>query len=525
MKRKEFIRCTPEEVGIPSGAIMKLLDVLEGGGFTEMHGIMILRHDKICAEGWWAPYAPQLHHALHSLSKTWTATAIGLCEYEGLLQLTDKVSDLLPEKMPASLSKRVAGITVRDVMTMASGSETEGDNYEQGWVESFFARPFEHEPGTFWRYNSHATSILSAIVEKVSGMSMLAYLTPRLFDKIGVDASHIMCYRSADGICLGGHGMFTCTEDNLRLMRLYLNNGVWDGERLLGAQFAADAVSPLMDTAPAHAHTPWIYDNCCGYGYQIWCCRPEGSYRADGAYGQFCVVVPSLDLLVSINETGYLGNHMSHNELRLLKGHIGEEHPVHGPQATLNALFDILLPEIKQGTDALPPSEEAKRLRERMTRLAVPRPAADVHDRSEHPLDVTLLPKAGKISFAMLRGMSKHNEAYPGADDICLHCANGQLRVVYHEGGTERCFTADMRGLWSTGKLVYTEHRELVSDVACAAWWEGTDVLRLSLRWIETENENSFTFTFEDGLVCIHKWVSSGAFDAPQTRDAIYQIK
>lgn len=525
MNRKEFARCLPEEVGIPSEAIMKLLDTLEDGGFTEMHGLMIMRHDKVCAEGWWKPFGPGLHHALHSLSKTWTATAIGLCEYEGLLNVTDRVCDILPDKMPSPLPARVARMTVRDVMTMASGSETEKEDYEDGWVEDFFARPIEHEPGAFWRYNSHATAILSAIVERVSGTSMVAFLTTRLFEKIGVDASRIMCYRGGDGTCLGGHGMFTCTEDNLRLMRLYLQGGVWEGERLLSEAFVKDATSPLMDTAPAHAHTPWIYDNCCGYGYQIWMCRPEGSYRADGAYGQFCVVIPSLDMIVSINETGYLGRHMSHNELRLLKGRVGEDQPVHGPQATLNALFDILLPAIKPEVSSLPVGETAHRLTQRLKRLSLPRPGAGETHYAEKPLSITLVPAGERISFSMLRGMGKHNRPWPGAERIRLQCGHGQLRMTITEGGVDREIVADMRGGWSTGKLIYTENRELVTDVVCAAWWDKAGALQLSVRWVETENENRYAFTMDGTSVHISKWVPAGENDTLESRSAVYRIQ
>ena len=111
---QRFERCLPEEVGIPSEAIDAFLDELENGGFTQMHGLMIMRHGKVCAEGWWAPFAPGLHRCDHSLSKTYTATAIGLAEYQGLLKLSDRVCDILPDKMPAQMSDRLSRLTIRD---------------------------------------------------------------------------------------------------------------------------------------------------------------------------------------------------------------------------------------------------------------------------------------------------------------------------------------------------------------------------------------------------------------------------
>ena len=521
--RKEFERCTPEAVGIPSGAVMELLDTLEGGGFTQMHGLMIMRHGKVCAEGWWAPYAPQLHHALHSLSKTWTATAVGLAEREGLLSLDDHVCDILPERMPRPLTERARLVTVRDLLMMASGSEQEDAGYPKDWLERFFSLSMTHEPGKWWRYDTHGTAVLSAVVEKVSGLSMVDYLDTRLFGKIGIDGRHVMCRVGDDGTCLGGHGMFTTNEDDLRLMKLYLDGGVWEGERLLNERFVKDATSPLQDTSPAHAHTPWIYDNCCGYGYQIWMCRPEGSYRADGAYGQFCVVVPSLDLIVSIHEAGYLGEHMSHNELELLKGKIGADQPVHGPQATLNALFDILLPQLSD--EPLTPGKETKRLEERLRRLAIPRPAASVTDRTERPLDVELTARDGGISFAIMYGMAKHNEDRPGAERIRLRCADGRLTLVSTEAGTERTIVADMRGGRATGKLVYTDHHEIVTDVACAAWWNAEDELELSVLWYETEDEDRFRFRFEGGRCEVTEWVETGVFGPRNEKRAVYTAR
>ena len=155
---QRFERCLPEEVGIPSEAIDAFLDELENGGFTQMHGLMIMRHGKVCAEGWWAPFAPGLHHCDHSLSKTYTATAIGLAEYQGLLKL--------PVKMPAQMSDRLSRLTVRDLLVMGDGSEEEETTYPADWLERYFARPITHEPGTFWRYNSHTTAVLSAIIER-----------------------------------------------------------------------------------------------------------------------------------------------------------------------------------------------------------------------------------------------------------------------------------------------------------------------------------------------------------------------
>ena len=88
MSEKRLPRTTPEEAGVESAAIGRMLD-----GFLEkgvgVHGIMLLRHGKVFAEGWYAPYRPDLTHMLFSLSKSFTSTAIGFAVQEGLLSIED----------------------------------------------------------------------------------------------------------------------------------------------------------------------------------------------------------------------------------------------------------------------------------------------------------------------------------------------------------------------------------------------------------------------------------------------------
>ena len=113
--RREFERVTPESVGIPSAAVQRLLDRLDESN-TEMHGLMVMRHGKVCAEGWWTPYAPGLRHGLQSLSKTYAATAVGLLYTEGLIRLDERVIDIFPEDAPEqpseNLKKLCAGCVV-----------------------------------------------------------------------------------------------------------------------------------------------------------------------------------------------------------------------------------------------------------------------------------------------------------------------------------------------------------------------------------------------------------------------------
>ena len=519
MKRREFERTTPEAVGLRSEDIEWLLDELESG-FTEMHGLMIMRHGKVCAEGWWAPYGPGVRHGLQSLSKTYAATAVGIACTEGLLHLDDKVIDIFPDEAPEKPSENLKKMTVRDVLCMGCGMDTMSPADEH-WIRSFLATPVQHEPGTTYMYNSMGSTLLGAMVRKVTGLGLQDYLTPRLFDKIGIDAANLRWMTMPDGMEVGGGGLFATTEDNLRLMKLYLNGGVWNGVRLLSETFVHDATTERMDTWPAHAHTPYIYDNCVGYGYQIWMCRPEGSYRADGAFGQFSVVVPSLDLIVSINEAGFLGELMGHADLHLLKE--GENHPIHGPQATLNALFDILVPQIHADVETLPVGRAAAMLKERLSRLAVPHPYPNGADFSAHDLDITLVPKEGKLSFGVLYSRRKQRIAYPGADKMRLRARDGKLEITWTEDGEQRALTADLQGARTAGELVYRYDREIITKTSSSAWWDEQGRLQMSVLWVESEAENRYMFTFDGDEVRVDKWFTFGTFKGLEKDECVYR--
>ena len=133
MNRIPFERVTPESVGISSETILRFLDALEGP-HTQMHGLMILRHGKVCTEGWWQPYAPGKRHTCHSLTKTYMGTAVGIAIREGLLSLDDKLVDIFPEYKAIST---ISNVTVRHILCMGSGVTSMPAPSEQ-WVRDFF---------------------------------------------------------------------------------------------------------------------------------------------------------------------------------------------------------------------------------------------------------------------------------------------------------------------------------------------------------------------------------------------------
>ena len=215
MKRKEFPRVTPESVGIPAAAVEKLLDTLEYDGFTEPHGIMIYRHGKVCAEGWWSPYTAGMKHAQMSHTKTYAGTAVGIAVTEGLVRLDDRLIDIFPDLAPETPSEYLKKLKVRDVMCMGAGMPRM-PKQELDWVRAFLANEIVFEPGTRFIYST-SCELQAAIVRRVSGFGLMDYLKPRLFDKLGIDTNNLFWARQGDGSEFCSAGLQATTESRCRL--------------------------------------------------------------------------------------------------------------------------------------------------------------------------------------------------------------------------------------------------------------------------------------------------------------------
>ena len=155
-------RSTPEAEGISSRAIAGLYRALNEGGY-EVHGLMILRHDKVVSEHWWKPYGPQYPHAMYSATKTFTGAAVGFAVQEGLLKVSDKVKDFFPDLMPPKTAPELERLTVEHLLTMSAGhARTQYPGSGDDQVRSFLAMDYAHEPGTSFAYNITCSLIPSS---------------------------------------------------------------------------------------------------------------------------------------------------------------------------------------------------------------------------------------------------------------------------------------------------------------------------------------------------------------------------
>lgn len=312
-----------------SAAVDRYIETANAKGL-DIHSVMVLSGGKVIGEKWVSKGDPNVPHIMNSASKTLTSTAAGFAVAEGKLKLDDKVISFFPDKLPAKVSDNLRNMTVRDLLTMTGGqakaNTTAQRQTEQDWVEAFLAEPVPYKPGTYYAYNGLGTFMISAIVQKAVGENIFSYLTPRLFNPLGITG--IWWDESPSGINCGGWGAYLKTEDMAKIGQLYLQKGKWNDKQLLPEWWIEEASSAQVPSRPGgmtdevfKQRDPENNDWLQGYGYQIWRGR-HNTYRADGANGQYIIVIPDKDAVVAV--TADLDN-------------MAEE---------LNLIWDIIYPEL-----------------------------------------------------------------------------------------------------------------------------------------------------------------------------------
>jgi hypothetical protein len=395
------------------------------------------------AEGWWAPYRADSPHSLYSLSKSFTSTAVGIAISEGKLSLDDPVLKFFPEDSPESPDAHLKAMRVSDLLRMSTGHRSEPPRTStEPWVRAFLRHPVPDKPGTHFLYNTSATYMLSAIVQKATGATLLDYLKPRLFDPLGI--KNPTWETSPQGISTGGFGLSIRTEDIARFGQLYLQKGEWQGKQLVPSTWV-DAATRLQTSNGSNPESDWDQ----GYGYQFWRCR-HGAYRGDGAFGQFCIVLPEQDTVIAI--TSGLKN----------------------MQAVLDLVWDKLLPALKSAP--LPENTQAReQLKCRLKGLSL-----KPQEGSEKP------PEASNRRYRF-----PSNDL--GLESMAIESnPEGDILVTRFKGNEQRITCG--RGEWKRALMAYAEFPE--RPVAASGAWIGDDTYKARICFYETPFVVSFTLKF-----------------------------
>lgn len=425
----------PAAQGVDASGVLAFLDALDAAPDIEPHSLMILRHGRLVASGWWAPYTPERPHLLYSISKSFTATAAGIAAGEGLIRLDDPVISYFPEFEADITDPRSRAMLVRHVASMASGHESDAffearDRDREDLVRGFLLVPPPRDPGTVFAYNQPATFTLGAIVQRASGQSLTEYLRPRLLDPLGI--GEVAWLSDRRGREFGFSGLHATTDAIARLGQLYLRGGVWEGERLLPEWWVAEATRTQITNSGAMAGEDWQR----GYGFKFWMSRH--GYRGDGAFGQFCLVLPEQDAVIATTADTW------------------------DMQTLLNLVWEHLLPAFRPAP--LADGEEADAaLSERLAGLALP-PTAGMPappERADAWSGAAFTPAGGVCGH--LPKLSAI-DLTPGADGWALTLTEDghPLRVPLGEAGwtvTEGTVPTAVSGGW-------TDADTLVTDIA-----------------------------------------------------------
>ena len=286
-----FMRATPESQGISSDLLASLLRELDASKDTEMHHFMALRHGKVICECNFAPYPKGMWHITHSMCKSITGMAIGMLIEEGKLKLDENIYDIFSDHMNAFSKIFRPAITVENLLTMTSGVTFNESGIVSGndWLESFLNASVNGKPGTEFQYNSLNTYVLSAIVTKRTGETLTEYLTPRLFEPLGITKYY--WETCPKGITKGGWGLFLCAEDMAKLGQLYLQKGEWNGQQLISEYWIEISTARHLKTQ----------NDTYGYGYQLWMEQRPGSFEYNGMLGQNVIIYPDMDMVLVTN--------------------------------------------------------------------------------------------------------------------------------------------------------------------------------------------------------------------------------
>ncbi|MBE2212429.1 MAG: serine hydrolase [Opitutaceae bacterium] len=473
-------RATPESQGISSAAILAFVEAADMQ-VDSMNSLMLVRHGRVVAEGWWTPYTAADRHMLYSLSKSFTSTAVGLAAAEGRLSIDDPVLKFFPSDAPAERSENLENMRVRDLLIMSTGHHADAiAAFNAGAPGSaaarFLALPVEHKPGTHFVYNSPATFMQSAIVQSVTGQTVLDYLRPRLFEPLGIEDP--AWEATPQGITLGMSGLSIRTEDIACFGQLLLQRGSWQGRQLVPAAWIDEATAKQTSNGSSPA-SDWDQ----GYGYQFWRCRP-GFARADGAFGQFCFVMPQYDAVLAITSG------------------------TRDMQGVMNLVWEKVLPAL--GSTPLPEAPETHRtLTERLAGLSVRAPEA----------------AATSILAAQFSGRTyvfPENERH--IESLTLDTSGATPALIVRGAGHDGKPIAVGSGSWIRGRTTFGSdvepgYRVLVERaVAAQGGWASPDTFVAKLCFYETPYAITVKLQFGGDLVVLDGSynVSFGPNDLPQ---------
>lgn len=472
---------TPSKQGVNPGSIINFIDEMEREDI-ELHGMVIIKNGYVVAEGYWEPYSKDRVHQLCSVTKTFTAMAIGFAIDEGYISVTDTLYKFFPDKFLKNCDERTKDITIHDLLCMASGFEDEPSLIEaDDAVKAFLSKNQLHTPGTQFEYNSVGSHMLSEILYKVTGMQVSEYLKPRLFEPLGI--KEFKWFKTPQGAVFGGAGLHLTTMDIAKAGLLLMQKGEWEGKQILPRQWAESMAEKKIDSVPEGPE--WI-DWAEGYCYQMWCGTQEGSYRLDGAFGQYSMVFPNENMIIAFTAA---------NNKRPLTKHIMKKH-----------LFDTVSTEDAEGDNLL---------QEKLDALSVKEPVISNRSVTEKKVhSKTYYMEENEMSLVPLSERWFVCEYNKGIKSMQFDFYDKYMLLRWNESGKISCIKVglDGEGIEDIHRASYWD-RPLLSH----AYWEDDITLIVVIRSIEEWTTLTLRCVFEGDAVRVNMRETIKSFDEKYT--------
>ncbi len=481
---EDLPRMSPESQGVLSSGIRNFLKATQDSGL-EWHSFMLVRHGNVVAEGWWKPFDATNKHTLYSLSKSFTSSAIGFLVSEGKITVEDQVISFFPEHTPVEVSNNLKAMKIKHLLTMNTGHDTDTipvmfANENQSWIKSFLNHPVIHQPSSHFLYNTGATYMLGAIVHKITGQLLEDYLRPRLFEPLGI--KNYDWEKSPQGLNTAGFGLRIKTEDIAKLGQLYLQKGKWQGKQLLPEAWVDEATK--KQTTSQSGDNDWSQ----GYGYQFWRCKP-GFYRGDGAFGQFCMVMPEHDAVLAMTCESF------------------------DLQKTMNVAYQTILPALTTNSSLPENSSETVALKNDIAALTLPVTKSKLAVETLH---ATSLQYDGNVYSFEKNNYGINQMGFGFFSDGGFIVIDGSTI----EFGWER---------WKVNKNAFknpfpvTRRTDATSKIAATGTWMNENTLQINLKFVEAIHGDKLTFTFKDEKVSVTflNSVSENSKNTPDKRESL----
>lgn len=286
---------TPEEQGIDPKLLIEMLERIITDG-VDIDSISIVRNGYLVADIYMLPADKYKKHVLHSCTKSFTSTLIGIAIDKGYITSVEQpVVDFFPERSIRNMGELKRSITLENLLTMSSGLETKDNPKKHGlygllemratndWTQYVLDRPMAEPPGTRFEYGNLVSFLLTSILHKQTEVSVMGFANKHLFGPLGI--KDVKWHKSPKGINTGYGDLWLTPHDMAKLGLLYLNNGFWENQQIISTSWTEKSTNGQLSVGPS-----------LQYGYHWWVA--EDFYFAMGYEGQFIFVIPNKNMVV-----------------------------------------------------------------------------------------------------------------------------------------------------------------------------------------------------------------------------------